>query len=126
MQTAFRGLLTSASAVTALVPEPRIEWARVGQGKGLPSIALHMIGHSPGLTHDGSDGFWQGRVQVDVYGATYASAKAVSDALVSLLHGHKGDGFQLIHFDSQRDNFETAAADRPCRISLDFLTIWSE
>ncbi len=126
MQTAFRRLLTSSSAVTALVPASRIEWARVGQGAALPSIALHLIGHSPGMTLGASDGFWQGRVQVDAYGATYASAKAVADALVSLLHGHKGDGFQLIRFDSQRDNFETAAADRPCRISLDFLTIWSE
>ena len=124
MEQEFRALLTSSAAVTALCPSSRIEWGILGQGKPLPAVRLNVISNSPGRTQQGPDGLWQGRVQVDVYGATYKAAKALADAISGLLDFHRSGGFRGIFLDARRDMTETAATDRPQRITLDFLTNW--
>lgn len=126
MQNAFLALLASVSGVTAVVPASRIEWGLLQQGCALPALGLHLIDHAPGMTLTGSDGFWRGRVQIDVYADTYAVAKAVAEAVADGLHGYRGGGFQMIALDAQRNFTEATATSKPQRISLDFLTIWSK
>lgn len=126
MQIAFRALLTNSSAVSALVPSSRIEWGWLKQGASLPAITLTLVGHDPDMTLSGPVNYWDGRVQVDCYGATYASAKAVADAVIDRLHGHRDGVFQLIALDAQRDFTEAGSTEKPVRLSLDFITIWSK
>lgn len=124
MQQAFRALLTGSAAVTALVPAARIEWGVLGQGRTLPAVRMFLISNIDGLTMQGPDGLWRGRVQVDVYAETYASAQAVAGAIISILHGHRAGAFRGIFLAARRDDYEANAADRPQRISLDFFTNW--
>lgn len=124
MEKDFRALLTGSTAVRTLVPASRISWGIIGQGKPLPAIALNVISNRDGLTMQGPDGLWRGRVQVDCYGATYGSAVALADTITGLLHGHRADAFRLILLDSRRDHHEPGAVDRPFRIGLDFITNW--
>lgn len=124
MELAFRALLTGSTAVTALVPASRISWGIIAQGKGLPAIALNVISNRDGLTMQGPDGLWQGRVQVDCYGADYGAAVTLADTIIGLLHGHRAGAFRLIVLDSRRDHNEPGAVDRPFRIGLDFITNW--
>lgn len=125
MQTELRALLLASSAVSDLVSD-RVDWGVLRQGARRSAIVLHLIGHRQGVTQQGPDGLWRGRVQVDCIGADYVDAVAVAAAVTALLHGYSGGGFQLILLADQRDDYETEAQGRPFRISLDFLTNWSE
>lgn len=124
MHFEFRALLVGAAAVTALVSE-RVAWGALAQGGRYPAIVLHMAGHRQGLTQQGPDGLWRGRVQVDCHGETYAEALALGEAVTDLLHGYRGGGFQLILLADQRDDHATGAQGRPFVMSLDFYTNWS-
>ena len=124
MQKAFRALLTGSAAVTALAPALRIEWGRRTQGAGYPAVQLGLVDGADGLTLDGPDGWFSGRVQVDCYALEYAEALELAEAVKAELHGHAGDGFQLIQAERMDDFSESGAADLPFRFSLDFFTIW--
>lgn len=124
MEDDFRALLTGSTAVTALAPPARIVFGRLGQGLALPAAVLDVIDNADGLTQQGPDGLWQGRVQVDCYGGTYAAAKGLADAVAAALNGYRGGRFRGVFLDARRDHTESGAVDRPHRISLDFLTNW--
>lgn len=124
MESAFRTLLTGSAVITAVCPAARISWGVIAQGKGLPAIALNVIGNTDGLTFKGPDGLWQGRVQVDCYGLLYDDARALAGKIITLLSGYKGGNFQGIFLDGRRDNDDPAAFGRPHRVSLDFKTKW--
>ncbi len=124
MQREFRALLTGSAAVTALLAAQAIDWGAPMQGTRPPRIALHLIDNADGMTMQGPDGLWQGRVQVDVYGLTYGDTRAIADAVIGALHGFRGGGFRGIILAQTRDSHETGASDRPFRISMDFMTNW--
>lgn len=124
MELAMRALLTGSAAISALAPSDRIVWGTLGQGKPLPAAVLNAISNNQGMTQQGPDGLWQGRVQIDCYGKTYADALELSDAVIALLNGYRDQNFRLIALDARRDHNEPGATDRPHRISLDFLTNW--
>lgn len=124
METSFRALLTSSAPITALAPADRLTWGRLGQGKPFPAAVLRTVSNIQGMTQQGPDGLWQGRVQIDCYGLTFADALALAEAIIARLNGYRDDHFRLIVLDARRDHDETSAADRPHRISLDFLTHW--
>ena len=124
MEKDFRALLTGSTAVTALVAKSAIAFGVVPQGTKLPAIALNVVSNRDGLTMQGPDGLWQGRVQVDCYGADYGAAVALAEAVTGVLHGHRAGAFRLILLDSRRDHNEPGAVDRPFRIGLDFITNW--
>ena len=126
MEMAFRALLTGSASVTALVPSSRISWGMLGQGLGLPAIVLTVVSDREGHTLEGPDGLSMGRVQVDCYGVTYASAKGVARAVRALLDGYRGGSFRAIFHDATRDFTDANATDRPHRVSLDFLTNWRQ
>jgi hypothetical protein len=126
MEEAFRTALTSFGAVTALVPAARINWGAHPQGVALPGVVLSVASNSEGLTQQGPDGLFDGRVQADCYAMSYAEAKAASRAIILRLHGYRGNGFGLVRHVATRDSREGGAneAERPYRVSLDFLTSW--
>jgi hypothetical protein len=126
MEEAFRTALLASSGVTALVPAGRINWGEHPQGAGSPYIHMMVVGDNEGLTQQGPDGLFQGRVQVDCYAPTYGQAKQVSRAVRAVLHGYRGDGFQLVTHVATRDSREGGAneAERLFRVSLDFTTAW--
>ncbi|WP_170295002.1 DUF3168 domain-containing protein [Paracoccus aestuariivivens] len=124
MEEEFRALLTTSSAVMALVAPANINWGEVPQGARPPAIALHLIDNVDGLTQQGPDGLWQGRVQVDVYDLTFGGATIVARAVRDVLHGYRAGGFRLISLSQQRSNKNQQAVDRPYWISMDFITNW--
>lgn len=124
MEQDFRAILTGAGEVTSLVPASRINWGLPKSEQVLPSIMLTLISNDNVTTQQGPTSLWQGRVQVDVFGLTYGSARALADAVIDLLHCYRGGSFRLIQLDGQRSGLEQASANLPERITLDFLTSW--
>ena len=124
MEEQFWALLTGSAAVTALVPATRIVWGVMPQGSALPGIVMHVIGNQDQPHLSDTDGLWRGRVQVDCYGLTYASAKLTARAVIGALNGHADTNFRGVFLDAHRDDHETGATDRPFRVSLDFITHW--
>lgn len=123
MEEQLRGILLAASSVTDIVGN-RISWGSIPQGKGYPSIAMHVIDEVSQSTMAGPDGLLQGRVQIDCYALTYAQAKILSRAVILVLDGYQGGIFSGIFLASARDSREggTNEAERPFRVSLDFAT----
>lgn len=128
MEPEFKALLAGSSAVSALLPVDRINWGEHPQGVPYPGIVLNVVSGAEGLVMNGSNGLFEGRVQVDCYGETYASPKQVSDAVKALLHGYRDAAFRLIQHLSTRDTREggTNEADRPFRVSMDFSVAWRQ
>lgn len=124
MEEEFRALLQGSAALTAIVPSGNINWGEVPQGTRPPAIALHVIDNADGLTQQGRDGLWQGRVQVDVYDLTFGDATLAARAVDDLLGGYRGGGFRLITLSQQRSNKDQQSVDRPYWISMDFITNW--
>lgn len=126
MEEAFRAILTTDTAVKALIPASRINWGTHPQGAAFPAIVLNVISDAEDYHMNGPNGLFQGRVQVDVYADTYGAAKAASRAVRALLHCYRGGGFRLITHVSTRDSREGGSneADRPCRVGMDFTTAW--
>lgn len=80
MEAALIAQLLATTGITALVGN-RINWARRPQGSALPAIVLHRIDGSPDYHLTGSSGLVESRVQVDCWGLSYGSAKAVARAV---------------------------------------------
>lgn len=126
MEEALHALLASSAAITVIAPATRINWGAHPQGAALPGLILNVIGNEEGLTQQGPDGLFQGRVQIDAYAATYGGAKQLSRAVRAVLHGYSGGGFGLVQHVATRESREggTNEAERPYRVSLDFTTAW--
>lgn len=80
MEAALLAKLLASAGVTALT-STRINWSRRVQAEALPAIVLHRIDGQPDYHHAGASGLVVSRVQVDCYGLTYGSAKAVARAV---------------------------------------------
>lgn len=126
MQADFRSILASDANVSALVAE-RITWGGRPQRDGLPAIVLTVISDVPTYSNDGDGDLNFHRVQADVYGSSYASARTAANAVNAALTGYQatvgGTNFRAIFKDGDRDMTE-AGENRPeifNRITLDFL-----
>lgn len=125
MEEDFRALLLADTAVAALVGD-RIDWGERPQGAGYPALVLNVITNIEGFHMNGRNRLFEGRVQVDCYGLTYGAAKALSRAVISLLHCHRAGRFRLVTHVAMRDSREGGSneAERPYRVGLDFSTAW--
>lgn len=126
MEEALKALLAATAGVTAIAPAARINWGARAQGLALPAVVLNVISDAEEYTLQSRDGLSRGRVQVDCYGETYAQSKQLSRAVRAVLSGYRGGNFRLVEHVATRDSREGGAneADRPFRVSLDFLTHW--
>lgn len=122
MEEAFRALLLASSGVTALV-SGRVNWGTHPQGQPLPGVVLNVISDTNGHLINAPETLTLARVQVDCWAPTYASAKALGRAARAALDGHRGGKFLGVFLAGARDGREggTNEADRPFRVSLDFL-----
>lgn len=122
MEEEFRALVVAATAL----PASRVNFGAHPQGESLPGVVLQVISAIDGLHMQGPDRFPESRVQVDCYAPTYAGAKQVSRAVMAELHGYRGGGFALVQHAGTRESREGGSneADRPYRVSLDFITHW--
>jgi hypothetical protein len=123
MEAALIARLLATAGVTALV-STRINWKRRPQAEPLPAIVLHVVSRIPDVTHGGRSGLIVSRVQVDCWGATFGSAKAVARAVENALTAQtftQGSvRFDAILIDSERD--DTTDETTPLfRTSLDLM-----
>lgn len=80
-QEALRTRLLADGTLSALV-STRIDWVERPQGKALPAVTLQSISDGREQHLKGFEGLQPARVQYDVWGDTYASVRAVVDALI--------------------------------------------
>ena len=78
--------LKATAAVTNLVGT-RIEPIRSRQAGALPRITWMRVGTAPINSAAGTTGEAEVRFQIDCFGSTYASARAVADAVTGALSG---------------------------------------
>lgn len=125
MEEELRALLLAATTVTD-ISGSRINFGARPQGQMLPAIVLNTISGAIGLVHSGPDGMLSASVQVDCYAHSYGAAKALSLAVIGLLHGHRSGAFKGVFLTNTRDSREGGSneAERPFRVSLDFDTHW--
>lgn len=125
MKVALRAILLATSGVTALVAT-RINWGTHPQGAALPAIVLNVIDDADGYTLAGPDGLSQGRVQVDCYATSPGAADRLAEAVIAALSGYSDSNFRGVFRAGKRDGREGGSneADRPFRVSLDFITNW--
>lgn len=126
MEEALRALLLASPGVTALAG-PRVNWGAHPQGAAGPYVVLYVVDDLEAHSMRGPSRLTQGRVQADCYAPIYASAKALSRAVRAALDGHRDDNFGGVFLAGTRDSREGGAneAERPFRVSLDFLTHYS-
>lgn len=86
MEAALLARLLASAGLTALV-STRINWARRVQGEGLPAVVLHRIDGHPDYHTAGASGLVESRVQVDCWGSSYKSAKAVARQVEAAVSG---------------------------------------
>jgi hypothetical protein len=123
MEAALIAKLLATTAITTLVAT-RINYGRRPQGSALPAIVLHVIDRLPDVTHGGRSGVLVSRIQVDCWGSTFGSAKAVAraveDAITAQTFTQGSVRFDAILVDSERD--DTTDETTPLfRTSLDLM-----
>jgi len=123
MEAALIAKLLATAGVTALV-STRINWSRRPQGAALPAIVLHRVSGTPDVHHAGASGLVVSRVQVDCWGASYGSAKAVARAVEATITAQTftqgATRFDVILIDSERDD-STDETTPLFRTSLDLM-----
>jgi len=124
METALIAKLLASAGVTALV-STRINWSRRPQGAALPAIVLHRISGIPDYHHSGTSGLVSSRVQVDCYGVSYGSAKAVARAVEAAITAQTftqgATRFDVILLDNERDSSTEPTPDTLFLTSLDLV-----
>ena len=129
MEDALIAKLLADSGVSALVSN-RVYPVSRPQGTALPAISLGTVSNVPVYTNDGEAGIAESRVQVDCWGATYGSVKAVARAVTASLSAFFGavDGrvFQYVLLDGERDSRESGsnAPEYLFRTQLDFRVLY--
>lgn len=126
MEEDFRALLLGDASVLALC-SGRVNFADHPQGQPLPAIVLTLIDDAEGHHLKGPDGLSTGRVQVDCYATTYGAAVQLSRAARAVLDGHHDATFPGVFHEGTQARREGGSneAERPYRVTMDFLTNWS-
>lgn len=125
MEAALRTKLLADGELTALVGT-RITWVQRPQAGSLPAITLQTISADRAQNFGGFEDMQSATIQADVWAANYASAAAVTEALIQAsaetgMHG--GVTFRRAFIERRRDGFEQSDPQSFYRVSLD-LTVW--
>jgi len=128
MEEAITAALLADPGLAALAAD-RVTWGLRQQGSALPAVVLMRVDGAPVYCDDGETGLFSGRLQVDCWGATYASAKTLARAVKALLSGARftqgGVEFQAVWIELEQDLYEQGTGSEPdlYRTSIDF-GIW--
>jgi hypothetical protein len=124
IETALFSYVTGDVAVGGLIGA-RMYPVILPQDPTYPAVRYAVVSAPREHDHDGPNGLVRARVQVDVYGVTYASVKAVKEAIRGRLDGFRGNMAGVTvgsaHLLSERDGFEDSAG--VFDVSFDF-SIW--
>jgi len=109
IRSALRASLLSVSAVSSLV-STRAYYKKLPQDPTYPAITLEQISGDPGNAVDKVPALSWGRIRINAWGKTYASADAVAEAVENALNGKKfsptGIRIGSIVADGMRDFYE--------------------
>jgi hypothetical protein len=132
MKNAIRTRLTDDSAVAALVGSRVYTMDTRPQGSALPAIAIRQIGGNRHYSHDGEAGQVEGRVEINCYGASGASAAALATAARRAIEGlgftAGGETVQGVFIDGEQDFSAGAESEgvRVYRVALDAVVWYQE
>lgn len=107
-------------------PGVTVDWGGRPSGAVLPGIVLSVVSDRAAVrSNSGPSALSEARVQVDVYGTTYASAKGIARTIRAQIDGYKGGIFGGIFLDLVRDTSEPGDTPdaRIYRCMLD-LKVW--
>jgi hypothetical protein len=126
VESEFRALLTSDTALTALVPATSIVFGDAAQGVAYPIVSCYVVSGAENMTYAGPDGLLQSRIEVDCYADDYSAVKAISRAVINCLQGYRGGNFGGIFHLTTRDDRSGGGNTpvRPYRTMLDFEVHW--
>lgn len=130
MEEALIAKLLADSGLSALAGT-RVYPVSRPQGSALPAVTLATVSNVPLYTDQGEAGIAEARVQIDCWGTSYGSVKAVARSVKAALSAFfgtvEGVTFQNILLDGERDFRESGsnAAEYLFRVQLDF-RIWYE
>jgi hypothetical protein len=126
MEESLRAYLIADTTLSGLI-STRLAWGVNDQGGAMPRATMQIISGSPEYSDEGESGLSENRVQVDCFGTTYASAKAVARAVTARVSGAsfiQGGVRFNVFIDSERDDPEAFEGGREVhRVSLD-LIVW--
>lgn len=95
------------TSLLASVAGGRRHWTRAPQGTPFPFVVLNRVSGTPGYVMSGPSGYVASRVQVDVYGETFAATISTARAVQVALSGYRGTvgstDIQGIFIDGVRD-----------------------
>jgi len=122
MEEQIRALLLADFSVSA-VAGARINFGVHPQGQPFPAIVLNVVSDADDYNLVGPTGLQIARVQVDCYAGAYIDAKRLSRSVRAFLSGYRGGIFHVVILASARDSREGGSdvADRPFRVSMDFM-----
>lgn len=125
MRAALRSALLADPGVAAIAGN-RVNWGEHPQGASRPYAVLQAISDVEGLTLEARNGLAQTRVQIDCYALTMKGAVDLAAAVQSRLFAYRAGAIRLVEYVTTRDGREggTNEADRPFRVSMDFLVHW--
>ena len=106
IETALYATLSAASGVTALV-STRIYPNLVPEDTANPCIEYSLISGTKLHTLAGSNDMRRAVIQISCHADTYASAKAVADAVIAAL---QGNGYQQSSFEFYDSDTQTHTA----------------
>lgn len=119
-------------AATGLTPA-RVNWGEDPNGGYGTYVVLHLIGETGTHTMQGPDSLKTSRVQIDCYGATWSSVRALARQIDQALDGYRGGVFRAIFADGMRlprqggaGSLDSGsnAGEAVYRASMDFITHW--
>lgn len=122
-QAALRARLAAAAPVTALVAQ-RIYWVDRPQASALPAITLQTISDLRPQHMKGFQDSRSSRCQIDVWAASYAAARDISEAVIAALAPpvtSDGIRFDRSFVDNIRDLGERVETLFVHRTSIDFI-----
>jgi hypothetical protein len=116
------------TALLANVAGGRRHWVRAPQNVTKPFIVLNRVSGGRDYHMQGPSGFVTSRVQCDIYGETYTSAKTTARALVAAVSGHRGPLIQGVFIDAERDlpAEDSGTVKNLFRVSIDLNITHSE
>lgn len=103
MEEALLALIRGDAGVQSLLSD-RINWVRRPQADStFPACTLTRVDGLRNYDTKAPAGLVETRIQVDVWGTSYGSAKLATRAILSVVNGYKGGIFQGIFIDGETD-----------------------
>ena len=123
MEDTLVSMIEAQAPITALIGsgnDARFYPLVLPQDPVYPAITYQVISGPRDYTQDGADGVVRFRVQFNLYGANYAEAKALRDAVETTLSGLNNEPFgsppvivKGVFLTNERDTYEQALAQLP-------------